>query len=185
MPGSRAAEIDSLWRPMQQIALRLKEKYSNATFVTVAIDKRREEILRTAQIHGFECQYSVDSVNSTAKSADFSIVTSGSATLEVAAAGCPMVIMYQSSRILWHLFGRWIVKTRYLSLVNILAGKELVPEFMPYFTSIEPIFASIQQFLEDKGKLAQLSSELTSLTKPLTEKKACREVAKIAVDTLR
>jgi len=185
MPGSRAAEINTLWQPMQQIALQLKEKYSEARFVTVAVDKEREENLRAAQIPDFECQYSVDSVNKTAGTVDFSIVTSGSATLEVAAAGCPMVIMYQSSRILWHLFGRWIIKTKYLSLVNILADKELVPEFMPYFSSIEPIVASIRQLLKDKGKLAQLSSELTGLTKPLAEKKACREVAKIAVDMLR
>ncbi|MHC4436075.1 MAG: lipid-A-disaccharide synthase [Planctomycetota bacterium] len=185
MPGSRPAEIDSLWLPMQQIALRLKKIYTEATFVTVAVDKKRQEILKAAQIPGFECQYSVDSVNKTAEAVDFSIVTSGSATLEVAAAGCPMVIMYQSSRILWHLFGRWIVKTRYLSLVNILAGRELVPEFMPYFTSTEPIITSIEQLLQDKNKLAQLSSELTRLTKPLAEKKACREVANIAVDLLR
>jgi lipid-A-disaccharide synthase len=184
MPGSRAAEIDSLWQPMQQIALRLKEKYLAATFVTVAADDRQKEILRASQLPGFECQYSVDSVNKTAGAVDFSIATSGSATLEVAAAGCPMVIMYQSSRILWHLLGRWIVKTRYLSLVNILAGRELVPEFMPYFNSIEPIIMSIEQFLEDKDKLVQLSSELTRLTEPLAEKKACREVANIAVEML-
>jgi len=184
MPGSRAAEIDSLWRPMQQIALRLKEKYPATTFVAVAVDTRREGILRAAQIPGFECQYSVDSVNKTALAVDFSIVASGSATLEVAAAGCPMVIMYQSSRILWHLFG-WIIKTKYLSLVNILAGKELVPEFMPHFTSIEPIVASIEQLLEDSDKLAKLSCELTRLTEPLAEKKACREVANIAVGMLR
>jgi lipid-A-disaccharide synthase len=184
MPGSRPAEIESLWQPMQQIALQLKEKYPNATFVTVAVNKERQETLKSAQIPGFECQYSIDSVNKTAGAVDFSIVTSGSATLEVAAAGCPMVIMYQSSRILWHLFGRWIIKTKYLSLVNILASKELVPEFMPYFTSIEPIVASIEQFIEDKGKLAQLSSELTRLAKPLAEKKAGQEVANIAIEML-
>jgi lipid-A-disaccharide synthase len=170
---------------MQQIALRLKEKYPAATFVTVAVDARREDILRTAQLPGFECQYSVDSVNKTAGTVDFSIVASGSATLEVAAAGCPMVIMYQSNRILWHLLGRWIIKTKYLSLVNILVGRELVPEFMPYFSSIEPIYTSIEQLLQDRDKLAQLSSELTRLTKPLAEKKACREVANIAVEMLR
>ena len=185
MPGSRAAEIDSLWRPMQRIALRLKEKYPAATFVTVAVDARREQILRAAQIDGFECQYSVDSVSNTAGTADFSIVASGSATLEVAAAGCPMVIMYQSSRILWHLAGRWIVKTKYLSLVNILSGKELVPEFMPNFSSIEPIVASIERLLQDSDKLAQISSSLTKLTEPLAEKNAGKKVAKIAVEMLR
>jgi len=184
MPGSRAAEIDSLWQPMQQIALRLKEKYPAATFVAVAVDAGREGILRAAEIPGFECRYSVDSVNKTALAVDFSIVASGSATLEVAAAGCPMVIMYQSSRILWHWVGRWIVRSKYLSLVNILSGRELVPEFMPYFTSIEPIVESIGQLLEDNDKLVQLSNELTKLTKPLAEKIASREVAKIALEML-
>ena len=185
MPGSRPAEIGSLWRPMQQIALRLREKHPRATFVAVAVDAEREKALRAAQIPGFECRYAVDSVHNTAAVADFSIVASGSATLEVAAAGCPMVIMYQSSKILWHLFGRWLVKTRYLSLVNILAGGELVPEFMPYFSSIEPIVASIEQLLKDNGKLAQVSKALTNLAEPLAAKNAREEVAKIAVEMLR
>jgi lipid-A-disaccharide synthase len=196
MPGSRPAEIDSLWRPMQQIAIRIKKKYPAVTFVTVAVDARREQILRAAQIPGFECQYSVDSVHMTAGEADFSIVASGSATLEVAAAGCPMVIMYQSSRMLWHLIGRWIVKTKYLSLVNILSSREsptrqngygdgaLVPEFMPYFSSIDPIVTVIEQLIENRDKLIQTSSELTNLTMPLSQKKACEEVANIAVEML-
>jgi lipid-A-disaccharide synthase len=196
MPGSRPAEIDSLWRPMQQIAIRIKQKHRTVTFTTVAVDSRREQILRAAQLPGFECQYSVDSVHKTASSADFSIVASGSATLEVAAAGCPMVIMYQSSKMLWHLIGQWLVKTKYLSLVNILSSQEspmrqngygdgaLVPEFMPYFSSIEPIVASIGRLIEDHDKLAQISRGLTELTMPLAQKKACEEVATIAVEML-
>ena len=185
MPGSRPAEIDSLWRPMQQVAMRIREKYPAASFTAVAVDSRREHILRAAQIPGFECRYSVDSVYKTADAADFSIVASGSATLEVAAAGCPMVIMYQSSKILWHVFGCRLVKTKYLSLVNILSGKELVPEFMPYFNSTDPIVASIEQLIASNGKLARLSRDLTELTAPLARKKARDEVAKIAVEMLR
>ncbi len=184
MPGSRTAEIDSLWQPMQQIALHLKDKYPAATFIVVAVDTEREQVLRKTQIPGFECQYTIGSVSDTAAAVDFTIVTSGSATLEVTAAGCPMVIMYQSSRILWHLIGRWLIRTKYLSLVNILAGKELVPEFMPYFSSIEPIAESIEQLLEDRDKLTQISSELIKLAEPLAEKKARQEVAKIVVEML-
>jgi len=184
MPGSRAAEIESLWRPMQQIALRLKQKYPAASFVTVAVDAEREQILRAAQIPGFQCRYDIGTVSDTARACDFAIVASGSATLEVAAAGCPMVIMYQSSRLLWHLIGRWMVKTEYLSLVNILSGRELVPEFMPYFTSIEPIVDTIERLLDDKNKLAQISGELIGLIGPLAEKKAGEEVAKIVVEML-
>jgi len=184
MPGSRAAEIASLWQPMQQIALRIKEKYPAATFVTVAVDDKREQILKSSQIEGFECQYAIGSVSDTAREADFAIVASGSATLQVAAVGCPMVIMYQSSRILWHLVGRWLVKTKYLSLVNALAGRELVPEFMPYFSSIEPIVQSIEEFLNDRDKLAQLSDELIQLAGPLGTGNASEKVAQIVGEML-
>ena len=185
MPGSRAAEIDSLWRPMQQIALRLKEKYPAATFTTVAVDAERQQILRQTQIAGFQCEYAIGSVSETAAASDFAIVTSGSATLQVAAVGCPMVIMYQSSRILWHLAGRWIITTRYLSLVNILAARELVPEFMPCFSSIEPIVDSIEHLLEDRENLSLLSAELIRLTEPLAGQRAGEKVAKIALEMLR
>ena len=184
MPGSRIAEIDSLWFPMQQIAMKLKSKYPEAEFVTVAVDSERLNILKAKQIPGFECHYSIDSVHQTAAAVDFSIVASGSATLEVAAVGCPMVIMYQSSRILWHLAGRFIVRTKYLSLVNILAGRELVPEFMPYFSSIEPIVERIELLIEDKSKLAQVSDSLIRLVEPLAGREARRQVAKIAVEML-
>jgi lipid-A-disaccharide synthase len=185
LPGSRAAEINALWVPMQQIAIRLKQKYPNATFTTVAVDADRQKTLKNAQIPGFQYKYTIGSVSETARAADFAIVASGSATLQVAAAGCPMVIMYQSSKILWHLLGRWLLTTKYLSLVNILANKDLVPEFMPYFSSIKPISAAIELLLEDSDKLAQTSDALIHLAEPLVRKKACNEVAGIVVEMLR
>ncbi|MFA5240515.1 MAG: lipid-A-disaccharide synthase [Phycisphaerae bacterium] len=185
LPGSRAAELATLWTPMQQIALCLKQKYPNATFTTVAVDSERQKILEADQIPDFECKYVIGSVSETARAADFAIVTSGSATLQVAAAGCPMVIMYQSNKILWHLLGRWLLTTKYLSLVNILANKQLVPEFMPYFDSIEPVAESIELLLEDKNKLAQTSSELITLTEPLAGQKARLQVAEIAIKMLQ
>ena len=184
IPGSRNAEIDSLWLPMQQIAIRLQQKYPEVTFTTVAVDSEREKILKEKQIPGFECKFSIGSVNDTAGSVDFAIVASGSATLEVTAAGCPMVIMYQSSRILWHLVGWWLIKSKYLSLVNILSDKELVPEFMPYFTSIEPIAETIEHLLEDSNRLSQISEDLIKLAGPLAEKKASEQIAEIIVDML-
>jgi lipid-A-disaccharide synthase len=185
LPGSRAAEINTLWVPMQTIATRLKQKYPNATFTTVAVDADRQKTLQNAQIPGFQCKYTIGSISETARAADFAIVASGSATLQVAAVGCPMVIMYQSSKILWHLLGRWLLTTKYLSLVNILTNKDLVPEFMPYFSSIKPILAAIELLLEDSDKLAQTSDALIHLAEPLVRKKACNEVAGIVVEMLR
>jgi len=184
MPGSRAAEIERLWPAMQRVAVGIKRKHPNVTLTAVAVDEKGKEILKSMQILGFRCQYIIGSVTEAAGSADFSIVASGSATLQVAACGCPMVIMYQSSRILWHLLGRWLVKTRYLSLVNILADRELVPEFMPYFSSIEPIGRTVEQLLAEKDKLAETSSQLVELAEPLRRASAAGNTAKIALDML-
>jgi lipid-A-disaccharide synthase len=183
MPGSRPAEIAGLWQPMQKIALTLKGKFPDIRFTVVAVDEEKKKALVKNQLPGFECEYSLGNVIEAAGRADFSIVASGSATLQVAAAGCPMVIMYQSSRILWHLVGKWLVTTRYLSLVNILAQKELVPEFMPYFTSTEPISKAIEQLLKDSNKLADVSRELVELTSPLAGN-AGQKVARIVVEML-
>ena len=184
MPGSRSAEISSLWPPMQQIAIRLRKKYPNASFTAVAVDEKRKERLKTMRTLGFRCKYTVGSVSEAARSADLAIVASGSATLQVAAAGCPMVIMYQSSRVLWHLIGRWLLKTKNLSLVNILAEIELVPEFMPYFRSTEPIVQATEQLLEDKDRLTRTSSELIKIAEPLKQTNASDQVAQIAGEML-
>lgn len=184
MPGSRKAEIDSLWPSMQQIAMRIKHKYPNTIFTTVAASDEQKQILKSNQINNFECEYTVSSVNKTARKADFAIVASGSATLQVAAAGCPMAIIYQSSKILWHLLCKWLLKIKLLSLVNILADRELVPEFMPYFDSIDPIAESVEQLLGNSDKLANTSRELIDLIRPLSKNKTCNQMADITIKLL-
>ncbi|MFH1615055.1 MAG: lipid-A-disaccharide synthase [Planctomycetota bacterium] len=185
MPGSRQAEIESLWHPMQQIACYLKDKQPGMKFVAVAADQQKLEHLKAEQIEGFDCNYTISRVFESALEADLSLVASGSATLQVAAAGCPMVIMYQSNRLAWQLLGRFLVTSRYLSLVNILAGKELVPEFMPYFRSIEPIREKCEELLSDPDELRHLSSTLVELVKPLATQSAGERVSRLVLDMLR
>ncbi len=184
MPGSRLAEIESLWRPMQEIALRLKQKYRDASFIVVAASDERRKLLEQTRIPEFACEYSVDTVRDTAHVVDFSIVASGSATLEVASAGCPMVILYQSSPVLWHLIGRWMVYAKFFTLVNLLADRQLVPEFMPYFRSVEPILRHVDAYLQDRDLLTRISNDLIDLVEPLTQMKASKEVAALVVEML-
>lgn len=184
MPGSRLTEIESLWRPMQQIAVELKRRYPGAGFTAVAASAERRELLERAQIPGFTCEYSVDTVRRTAAAVDFTLVASGSATLEVASSGCPMVVMYQTNRVLWKLVGWWLVHPKFFTLVNLLADRELVPEFMPYFTSIDPIVRQIDGYLQDRSLLTRTSNEMIDMVEPLTRKNASEEVARVVVGML-
>jgi lipid-A-disaccharide synthase len=184
MPGSRTSEIQRLWQPMQRIALRLQAQYPHATITTVAVNNERRRILEHAHIQGFTCTYTVDSVRDTAAKADFALVASGSATLEVASAGCPMVAMYQSNWLLWHLLGWFLIKCPYFTLINLVADQGLIPEFMPYFTSIDPIVAKVTQMIETQGELARISRSLIKTIEPLTGRHTSDEVAAIVMDML-
>jgi lipid-A-disaccharide synthase len=184
MPGSRPAEIKTLWPAMQEITKRLKARHPNIKFTAAAADEKTAAFLQQSEIKSLRCSYAIDSVYETAKKADFALVASGSATLQVAAAACPMVIMYQSNKHLWHLVGKRIVTTKYLSLVNILSQKELVPEFMPYFSSVAPIVAACEKFLNVPEKLSTLSDELAELTKPLACGKPSQNVAQMVIAQL-
>ncbi|HBG28450.1 MAG: lipid-A-disaccharide synthase [Planctomycetes bacterium GWF2_41_51] len=184
MPGSRSAEIKSLWPPMLQIARKLKARHPGIKITVVATNEKIAAQLRSTEIKSLRCEYSIDTVFNTARKVDFTFVASGSATLQVAAAACPMVIMYQSSKFLWNLIGKRIVKTKYLSLVNILSQKELVPEFMPYFDSTAPIANTAESLLKNPDKLNDLSEALAELTKPIIGLSASQNTAEMIIEQL-
>ncbi|RKY07437.1 MAG: lipid-A-disaccharide synthase [Planctomycetota bacterium] len=184
LPGSRQVEIKLLWPAMQKIAERISQRWSGAKFTVAAVDKQKLKMLKENKVGPVEYEYTISAVTEAAGGADFALVTSGSATLQVASAGCPMVIMYQSSRILWHLVGRWLTRTRYLSLVNILARRELVSEFMPYFSSTEPIFGKCIRLLSSPNRLMKVSRELVELVEPLARDNASENVAEMAVEMM-
>jgi len=184
-PGSRDAEIETLWPAMQQIALRIQDRWRTCKFLVSASSVAKLDKLGDSHIRNFNCEYALDDVLGVAERADFALVASGSATLQVAAMGCPMVIMYQSNKFLWHFIGKWLIRTRFLSLVNILARKALVPEYMPYFTSIEPIFQKCSALLANNSRLTRTSRELVDIVLPMKRSETAAEnVAEIALEML-
>lgn len=184
LPGSRKAEIESLWPVMQEVARQIRRDRKGARFFVSAPDVERLEELKARQTAGLPVEYSVSDVFGTARRCDLTLVASGSATLQVAAAGCPMVVLYQSSKLMWHLVGRWLVRMPYLSLVNILAGREVVPEFMPYLPATEVIAGRCDGLLSNKLQLIQTSSTLVELTRPLAGGKAAERTARIVLECL-
>ena len=184
LPGSRDAEIKTLWQPMQNIAMSLSQTYKSIEIKSVAPDEEKLAVLKSLELPGLKCDYDIDSVINTCRNVDYAFVASGSATLQVAAACCPMTIMYQSNKYMWHLLGKFLINIKKLSLVNILAGRELVPEYMPYFDSIEPIVAQAKTLIGDKASLVKTSSELATLVEPLARFKTCDKVADIVLEMI-
>ena len=95
-----------------------------------------------------------------------------------------MVVMYNSSRLVYHLVARWLIRTPHLSLVNILAGRRLVPEFMPYYTTTAPIGRCAVDLLDSSEKRAAMSRELADLLSPIVKPGAPANAAAILLDML-
>lgn len=184
MPGSRNAEIKTLWPAMLQIARALKARHPYIKVTVVAANQQIAARLQETDVKSLRCQYAIDAVYETAKKVDFAFVASGSATLQVAAAACPMAIMYQSSKFLWNLVGKRIVNTKFLSLVNILAQRQLVPEYMPYFESTAPIVNTAENLMNNPQKLIEMSKELADLTKPFAGLNASQNTAQMIIDEI-
>ncbi|AQQ69941.1 Lipid-A-disaccharide synthase [Limihaloglobus sulfuriphilus] len=184
LPGSRDAEIEHLWQPMQTIAKHLRGSFPDISVHAVACDTEKLDKLKASRIDGLECEFSTGDLFKQCRNADLAFVASGSATLQVAASGCPMVVMYQSNRILWHIVGRWLIRIKHLSLVNILAGRKLVPEFMPYFTSVDPIISAAENLLKKPEDMKQINHELLEIVRPMAAVNTSDTVADMIVSDL-
>jgi lipid-A-disaccharide synthase len=119
--------------------------------------------------------------------ADLVLVASGTATLHVAYYRKPMIVMYDAGRLLslpYRWFGRRVVKTPHLSLVNILAGARVVPEFMPFVPDLTPVAELTQQLLNDRTWPALMIAQLDELVRPLENSAASANVCRVAAGLL-
>lgn len=102
--------------------------------------------------------------------ADLVLVASGTATLHVAYYRKPMIVMYDAGRLLAllsRLFGRFILRTPHLSLLNILAGARVVPEFMPFVRDLGQVAAVAGQLLTDETWRRVMVRQLDEVVRPL------------------
>jgi lipid-A-disaccharide synthase len=183
-PGSRSHEIDKLWEPMQNIARKIQKAYPDARFVSTGANPETIELMREQADPQLGIEIRPGSIRDITSQTDLALVASGTATLEVAAQNCPMIVIYHVHPLQWHLLGRWLITTKYLSLVNILANKELVPEFMRFHHNTEPITQKALELLGDDKKRKEMQLALGKLMESLIRPGASQAVAEIILSYL-
>jgi lipid A disaccharide synthetase len=97
-----------------------------------------------------------------------------------------MVVVYRINPILWHLAGRWLIKTKKIAMVNILAGQiDLVPEFIPWYGSNQPVIDCALDLLRHPEKLREQREKLDGLMKTIDQPGASMNTAKLAISLLQ
>ena len=95
------------------------------------------------------------------------IVASGTATLECAVENTPMVVCYKMSTLSWFFIKR-LSNIKYSSIVNLIANKEVVPEFLQYKMKPENIKNKLVELLNEKSKLRnQMLDEFANIKEKL------------------
>jgi len=180
LPGSRNQVIQQVLPGQIEVAERIVRAMPSARFgVSIAGDRVEPVIRDLLRRSNVPIPSYHDQHRELIAAADLVLVASGTASLEVALMGKPLIVMYNTSPLMYHLLGRWIIKTPYLSLPNIIAGRAIVPEFMPYYHSTEPIARIAIELLRHPERRAQVTRELSAALKPLHTKSASRNTAEM------
>jgi lipid-A-disaccharide synthase len=112
------------------------------------------------------------------------MVVSGTATLETALLGVPMVIVYKA-HFLTYILTRLFIKLKYIGLVNVIAGRKIVPEFLQYEANPGKISDYILRLLNDKALGAEMKTDFAKLRQSLGKPGASKRAASRIVDFLR
>jgi lipid-A-disaccharide synthase len=153
-------------------------------FVLPLADTLEEKII-TKIISGFNVKVKIISGNTydVISCADLALVASGTATLETALLGIPMVIVYKIS-LLSYLIGRLIVDVKNIGLVNIIAGKTIVPELIQGDACGKRIAVEALAILTNEEKKQEMIKELMAIRARLGEPGAAIRAAQIACDMI-
>ncbi|MBI2618641.1 MAG: lipid-A-disaccharide synthase [Ignavibacteriales bacterium] len=177
IPGSRRQEIEHIFPAMLRAARSVAEEEEMEIAVAVA---------PTLEEQYFRSMYNLNGVHlvkgatyDVMKFSSCAVVTSGTATLETACFGTPMIVVYRTSW-LTYLIGRLLVRVHNIGLVNIVAEKQIVPELIQRRLTAGSLAREIRRIVTDENRT--MRAELGELKKKLGPSGASKRVAKRIVE---
>lgn len=175
LPGSRRSEIHALLPPMLDAVAILQNERALDAFVIQAPTITAAELLAIMQQHGLFVRIVAHDRGEVLLETDVALSSSGTATLECAVAGTPVVIVYRLSPANYWLAKR-VVTLQHFSLVNIIAGKRVVPELLQHDVNGERIAAEVRGMI-DAEAYARVKRELLIVRQKLGAPGASRRAA--------
>ncbi len=181
LPGSRSQEVSRLLPPMAGTVRAVQSKMPEVQGViglapTVSRSSARSILEGSIEIPMVEgLTYDV------MHHADLLIVTSGTATLESACFSTPLMVVYKMSPLSYWI-GRHVVRIPDIGLVNVVAGKRVVPEFIQGQVRPEILASEALSLLRDPQRLADTGKQLSGVRSKLGTPGASDRVAAMAIE---
>lgn len=168
LPGSRQSEVAMLGQLFLEAAQWCRERRPDVQFILPAASAARLQ-----QIEGLREAFPALPVNvlqgqshTAMAAADVVVMASGTTTLEAMLLKKPMVVSYRLGKLTYALVKR-LVKTEFVALPNLLAGRALVKELLQEQATAPAIGAELLELLEDGERRRRLVAEFTELHRQL------------------
>lgn len=152
LPGSRGSEIKYLARPFLETARWLQAQRPELHFVLPAANQYRFEQLQdlvNEDFNDLNLSLVLQGSREVMAVADAILIASGTATLEACLLQKPMVVAYRMASLTYRIYSR-LIKSRWVSLPNVLAGEEMVPEVLQEGVEPEVLGPLVLRALEDE-----------------------------------
>ena len=178
-PGSRKQELNHHLNLFIEIARMLKNNNSEAQFIlglAENLDLTNFIIPPWIQINNMHPKKALEC-------ADLALVASGSATIEAAVFETPMIIIYKMNILSWWL-SKWFVKTTFAGMVNIIAGKEIIPEFLQNKATVKSIIDEAITILNNTKRQKKMKNELINVKQALKGKGTSKSAAEYILSLL-
>lgn len=180
MPGSRRSELEQHFQIQLDTARILAKKYENLKIVILTAPNFSKEKMQE-YLDDFRLPYILlkDEPFRMIHLVDMMLVASGTATLQVGLMQKPMVIMYRMKWITG-ILARMVVRgTKYFGLVNLILGREAVPERFQSAANAADLAKLLERYIEDQEYKAQVVSNLSEVRRHLGEKGATERVVRV------
>jgi lipid-A-disaccharide synthase len=186
-PGSRMREVRKIFPVMLESVPELQKQNRNMRFeVAAASEELAREIRKMLDQRGQDQQGIQIKVGETAalmQRASAGIVASGTATLEAAYFRLPFVLIY---KVAWptYLAARLVVSVKYLGMPNVLADREVVPEFIQHRARPDAIVKAVRQLIEEANDRDRMISEFDRIVSKLGEGGASDQAARTIIEEI-
>lgn len=180
LPGSRRQEVRGKLPWMLAVARAIAREEPDARFfLPQAKDETRELCTELLRADGFDRCEIVDRVSPVLRAARLALVASGTATFEVGYFGVPMVVLYKITP-LQRFLGSQLLTVPWISQVNLIAGREIVPEVVAVDAPVEPVLQLALERLREgpirAATLHALREELAPAFAPGAAERTARSI---------
>lgn len=178
LSGSRNQEVSRILPVMASVAA----SFPDYQFVVAAMDHLPEDLYRRCT-EGFPVRIIYGRTYDLLAVAEAALVTSGTATLETALFDVPQVVCYSTSQLTYSL-AKWVIKVRFISLVNLVMDREVVRELIQKELNLTGLYRELSQILSTGYRHGMLKRDYSELREILGGSGASERVAADMVASL-